>query len=113
MEAGAREVVFGKVSDVPRGKGKTFVVEGAEIAVFNVDGTFYAIDNTCAHLGGPLGEGILMGCTVTCPWHSWEYDVRTGEATMGEGCVRSFPVRVDGDSLVLTAPPGPLAATGS
>ncbi len=50
-----------------------------ELALYNVGGTFYATQNACLHLGGPLGDGVLRECVVTCPWHGWQYDVRTGE----------------------------------
>jgi len=46
----------------------------ARLAVFNVDGVYYAIDNTCSHRGGPLGEGDLEGTVVACPWHAWRWD---------------------------------------
>ena len=54
--------------------------EGRSIALFNVAGSFCAIDNTCSHEGGPLGEGELAGEIVTCPWHNAEFNVKTGEA---------------------------------
>ncbi len=69
------------VSDLAPGQGKVVDADGIEIALFNVDGAFYAIGNTCGHRGGPLGEGSLEGKRVTCPWHGWEYDVTTGAAT--------------------------------
>jgi len=67
------------VNNIKEGEGKIFEVNGKKIAVFNVNGEFYAIDNTCKHKGGPLGEGYLDGNIVTCPWHAWQYDVKTGE----------------------------------
>jgi nitrite reductase/ring-hydroxylating ferredoxin subunit len=67
-----------KTSDVRAGSGKSIDVNGKLVAVFNVDGNFYAINDTCAHRGGPLGEGELDGKTVICPWHGWRYDVTTG-----------------------------------
>ena len=67
-----------QVSDLPPGEGKVVEVEGQPIALFNVDGTFHAIHNTCLHRGGPLGEGDLEGAVVTCPWHGWQYDVTNG-----------------------------------
>ncbi|MFQ5838179.1 MAG: Rieske (2Fe-2S) protein [Thermoplasmata archaeon] len=70
-----------KVDDVPSGSGKVVEVAGKTLAVFNVDGNFYVVDNTCLHRGGPLGEGILENNVVTCPWHGWEYDVTTGQNT--------------------------------
>lgn len=48
------------------------------VALFRVDGEFHALDGICSHQGGPLGKGELNGCIVTCPWHGWQFDVRTG-----------------------------------
>jgi nitrite reductase (NADH) small subunit len=66
------------VGDVPAGQGLVVQAAGRSLALFNVDGTFYAIDNTCLHRGGPLGEGDLEGRIVMCPWHAWRWDVATG-----------------------------------
>jgi nitrite reductase/ring-hydroxylating ferredoxin subunit len=83
--------------DVSPGSGIVKEVNGQSIAVFNVGGTFYAIDNTCVHRGGPLGEGELDGDTVTCPWHGWAYDVKTGKSlTNLSACVKSYQVKVEG-----------------
>src|SRR5213592_3257274 len=71
-----------KTSEILPGKRKTLKVFGSSITVFNVEGRFYAIDNTCPHQGGPLGEGALEGEVVTCPWHAWKYNVRTGCAVV-------------------------------
>jgi nitrite reductase/ring-hydroxylating ferredoxin subunit len=65
-------------TELAEGQGRALEVQGKAIALFNVGGTFYAIDNTCKHRGGPLGDGDLEGNTVTCPWHGWQYDVTTG-----------------------------------
>ena len=92
-----------KKSDIPAGTGKVVEVGGKTLAVFNADGAFYAIDNTCKHRGGPLGEGTLSGTAVTCPWHGWEYDVTTGACTMDPSVkVQRYDVKVDGDDLVVT-----------
>ena len=89
-------------TDIPLGTGKVVEVGGKTIAVFNCEGAFYAIDNTCKHRGGPLGEGSVSGTTVTCPWHGWEYDVRSGECTMDHSItVQRFEVTVQGDDLLL------------
>jgi len=70
------------------------------VAVFNVEGSYYAIDNTCLHRGGPLGEGELEGEVVTCPWHGWEYNVKTGACINNPSvCVKSYPVLVEGSEL--------------
>jgi len=95
-------VKVGKAADIPPGQGKTVEANGREIAVFNVNGAFHAIDNTCKHRGGPLGEGELDGAVVTCPLHAWTYDVTTGECFDDPACgVEVFPVRVEGDDLLI------------
>ncbi|HEX3176740.1 MAG TPA: Rieske 2Fe-2S domain-containing protein [Methylomirabilota bacterium] len=73
-----RSVRIGRAADVPVGTGTVVEAAGKTLAVFNVAGTFYAIDNECSHRGGPLGEGDLDGTVVLCPWHAWRWDVTTG-----------------------------------
>jgi 3-phenylpropionate/trans-cinnamate dioxygenase ferredoxin component len=65
-------------SELPLGGKKLVEVDGRAIAVFNVDGTFFAIDDVCTHDGGPLAEGELTGCEIECPRHGARFDVRTG-----------------------------------
>ncbi len=65
-------------SELPVGGKKLVEVDGRAIAVFNVDGTYHAIDDVCTHDGGPLAEGELMGCEIQCPRHGARFDVRTG-----------------------------------
>ena len=92
-----------ETGDIPVGEGKSIEVDGKRIAVFNVDGTFYAIDDDCAHQGGPLGEGELDGTVVTCPWHAWMYDVTTGENTDDpDMCQARYEVKVDGTSVLVS-----------
>ena len=88
------------LSDLAPGQCKTVEAGGKAIALFNVAGTILALDNTCLHNGGPLGEGMLEGDVVTCPWHMWEYNVRTGE-NLGnpELKVASYAVQVDGNDI--------------
>lgn len=71
-------VNIGRAAEVPAGTGRVVEAAGRTLAVFNVDGVFYAIDNECSHRGGPLGEGDLEGTVVMCPWHAWRWDVTTG-----------------------------------
>lgn len=75
----AEFVKVAELSDIRPGECQITEANGRAIALFNVDGTIYALDNTCLHRGGPLGEGDLAGEIVTCPWHGWQYNVRTGE----------------------------------
>ena len=95
-------VKVAEVGDVPPGLGKCVEANGKQIALFNVGGTFYAIDNTCLHRGGPLGEGELEGAVVTCPWHGWQYDVTTGVNTMDESeRVERYDVKVEGGEVLV------------
>lgn len=93
-------VTAAKVSEINEGEGKVISVNGKEIALFNVEGNFYAMDNACRHRGGPLGEGMLEGNIVTCPWHHWTYDVTTGVNVMNPQVkVSTYEVRVEGDEI--------------
>jgi len=88
--------------DVKAGTGITVEANGQAIALFNVDGTFYAIDNTCVHRGGPLGEGELTGETIACPWHGWEYNVKDGTcSTNPSACVKTYEVKVEGADITV------------
>ena len=92
-----------KVATVPElnpGTRKTVQADGKTIALFNVNGTIYALDNVCRHQGGPLGEGMLEGDIVTCPWQMWESDVRTGQLVGNSSLsVATYPVQVEGDDI--------------
>ncbi len=82
------------------GRCRVVVAGGRQIALFNVNGNFFATDNTCAHRGGPLGEGSLEGEIVTCPWHAWSYNVTTGVCVANPNIsVKTYPVRVNGDQV--------------
>jgi len=95
-------VKVANASELKPGQGRAVAANGVEIALFNVDGNFYAIDNTCSHRGGPLGEGVLDGDIVTCPWHGWRYSVKTGvSAVMPSVSVKSFEVKVEGDDVLV------------
>jgi len=67
------------VDEVPPGELKIVEVDGEDVVLANVDGEIYAIHGECTHRGGPLGEGILMGDVVECPWHGGQFSVKTGE----------------------------------
>ncbi len=72
-------VTVAQVDQIPPGTCRTVEVEGIYLALCNVNGIFLAVDNTCPHAGGPLGEGSLDGDVLECPWHGWRFNVRTGE----------------------------------
>ena len=71
-----------RANEIPPGTGRQLLLGDHVIALFNVDGSFYAIDGVCLHRGGPVGEGDLEGTIVTCPWHGFQYDVTTGRNVM-------------------------------
>lgn len=75
--------------------------QGHQIAVFNVEGRFFALNSNCTHSGGPLGKGRLYNGVVTCPWHGAQFDVKTGEclAEPATTNVETFPVYVEGNSV--------------
>lgn len=101
-----RQMRVGGVGEIPPGKAKVVVVsKSEEYAVYNVDGALYATGNVCPHSGGPLGEGELEGPVVTCPWHAWQFDVRTGIALdFPEDHVLTYPVKVQGDEIYIELP---------
>lgn len=89
-------------SDIPSGQGRMYEVNGRQVAVFNVAGLFHAIDNVCLHQGGPLAEGELDGCIVTCPWHGWTYDVGTGQSPDDPDTrVRRYDLKLDGGDILV------------
>lgn len=96
----AENVTVAKTDELKPGQSMVAEVGGNEIALFNVGGTVYALNNACVHRGGPLGEGDLDGEVVTCPWHNWEYNVTTGAClTNPSACVATFPVVVEENEI--------------
>jgi 3-phenylpropionate/trans-cinnamate dioxygenase ferredoxin subunit len=94
-------VTVAKTSDVEPGKVRVYEVNGRRIALCNVGGTFYAIDDVCTHDGGPLDQGVLEGDQIECPRHGARFDVKTGRALTLPAVmpVRSYPVQVEGDEV--------------
>lgn len=100
-----RSVPVAKVTDIEPGSGACVEVEGRRIAVFNLGGEFRAIDDECPHQGGPLSEGSLAGCLVTCPWHAWEFDLSTGELDGDSGTrLATYSVRIEGEDVLIHLP---------
>ena len=99
----SKMVKVAQTDELSPGSGKVVEADGRSIALFNVEGTFYAIDNTCTHRGGPLGEGELNGEMVTCPWHGAHFNVKTGAVTQPPAPtgVRTFAVKVEGSDVLV------------
>ena len=102
--SGVQVMAFVKVAtvqEVPSGKAKQVKVGGKMVAVFNVNGSFHAIDDTCPHRGAPLSEGELEGQQVVCPWHAAVFDVTTGAhlCPPARGDVASYKVQIVGEEV--------------
>ena len=98
------EFVFAaKVSDVPNPGRKLVIVDDHLVALFQVDGSFYALDDVCTHDGGPLADGELCGFEIACPRHGARFDIRDGRAlTMpATKATNAHEVRVDGDRVLV------------
>ena len=111
-----RRAVVGDPADIPPGGRKIVQVAGREIGIFHLDGEYLALLNVCPHRGAPICTGRLrpsieMGDpefvyseaseVLKCPWHQWEFDIRTGEALHGDSMVRAYRVAMEGDELVV------------
>jgi len=91
------------LADVPPGGAKLIEVQGKEIALFNANGTLYALDNICTHAGGPLVEGTVEGQEVECPLHGARFNLKSGvsESLIAPDGVQAYPVRVSGTDIEL------------
>ena len=90
-----------KASEIPAGRINVYEIGGKRIALCNVNGRFYAIDDVCTHDGGPLDQGVLEGNLVECPRHGAKFDVETGRAVVLPAVrpVRTYQVRIEGDEI--------------
>lgn len=114
------EHVVGTVNEIPPGGRKIVEVAGRSIGVFNIRGEFFALRNRCPHQGGPLCQGPLSGLAraqtpdeltyvrrgeiLRCPWHQWEFDVKTGQSWVDPGNVRvrSYEAKTESGSTLLS-----------
>jgi len=117
-----REHVVATIDEIPPGDHKVVPIGRYGVGVYNVRGSFYAIANYCPHEGGPLCVGRTRGTNIVddsrpggaretregefiyCPWHQWGFELATGTtAVKPEWSIRTYPVRIDGDQIVITA----------
>lgn len=93
-------VSVGQVDEFIPGQGKMVTVNGRHVALFRLGDEFFALDNMCLHRGGPLCEGPIARDVVTCPWHGWSYEIRTGTMVQDPRVgVSKHDVRVDDGRL--------------
>jgi len=94
-----------QVNDLVEGFGHTVYVDDRPIALFLVEGRYYAIDDTCPHMGASLGSGFVENGTVTCPWHFWRFQLRDGKwadnPRLGISC---YAVHIDGTNVQIEVP---------
>lgn len=97
---GEQTVTIAEQQTIPPGAAATVdLPDGDQLALFNVDGEFYAINNFCPHKGAPLAEGQLCGYVVECAWHGWQFDVRTGECLTVPDRIRTYKVKYEAGIL--------------
>jgi nitrite reductase (NADH) small subunit len=90
------------LKELPPGSAKEVEHEGRIYALFNVGGVISAIDGICPHQGGPLAEGSVEGTTVTCPWHGWQFDLRTGRTPLGAKIKQPVSeVKIEGQDILV------------
>ena len=98
------KIIIGKTSDISVGKMQKVTADGKEILVINMDGNYYAIDDTCSHAGASLAEGKLEGAVVTCDWHGAKWDCKTGKLVAFPAKIKdlnSYKVIVESDNIFL------------
>jgi nitrite reductase/ring-hydroxylating ferredoxin subunit len=94
------------LQDIPPGTSRAVRACAVDVALFNMEGSVHAIENSCLHAGAALAGGTLCGTTVTCPAHGWRYDVTTGALLVAPGLrVRKFPVKVVDDKVMVEVEP--------
>lgn len=93
-------------SALPPGERLVVALGRYDVAVFNVDGEFFALENVCPHQGGPMADGWIEGTTITCPWHAWCFDLRTGKMTLGDfASIPRFAVVVEQGAVFVGTEP--------
>lgn len=95
------------LSSLREGQGRSFTVDGRDLAVFLLEGQVYAVENLCPHQHIPvLAEGQLDGFVLTCPMHGWQFDLATGRSVNGSSRLTQFEVRIEGEDVLVALPSG-------
>ncbi len=92
----------GKLDDFNAAPAQVVEIEGQSIAIFKIRVEFYAIDAVCPHQGGPLQEGSVDDLVVTCPWHAWQFNLKTGQCESSPDIhQKTFPIKITGMDLLI------------
>ena len=102
---GAEFVRVGNVGQFQERRGRSVSLDGARVAVFRIDGRWYAIQDDCPHMGASLSMGRVGRNKVECHWHGWQFDLSPGSGDSRSGlCAKVYEVRIDGDDVLLRKP---------
>jgi len=100
IDSEPQSTVAGRIEDLPSGSCTSVTLaDGNEVAVYNVDGEFFATDNSCPHHGAPLADGLLRGHVIECGWHGWQFDVRDGRCLFVSESIATYPILLE-DGLI-------------
>ncbi len=98
----AKFVKVGRVDDLADGQARVAQVDGQRIAIFRVGGHFYALEASCPHEGGPLADGMIEGLHIVCPWHGYDFHLKTGECALDPNLrALTYPVKVQAGELFI------------
>lgn len=94
---------IGDISQLPpEGEAREFAVGDKMVCVANVNGKYSAMDNVCTHRGGPLGQGVVMGDKLVCPWHGWVWDPKTGRTDDDPNTkIPVYSIKIEGDDVLV------------
>ena len=103
--------VVGKARELPPGLSRSLWAGGRRVALFNCAGELFATDASCPHMGADLSNGTVSGDTLTCAWHHWQFNLRTGEGlTRGWACLKRHRLTREGEDLILEISAAPSEA---
>ena len=95
----ADRVSAGQSGEFPAGGAKVVSVGGEDVAIFHVDGEYYAMSDTCPHAGGPISEGEIEDGRVICPWHGWSFTLDPDDKTPPSDMICKYRVSVENDEI--------------
>lgn len=102
MGSETKRIKLAHINNIPEGKSIVVNAGENEIALYKIQGQIYALNNACPHMGGPLGEGDIENFCVTCPWHGWEFDIKTGTCiTMPGEDAERFDIEIINDEIYI------------